>query len=1162
MEVIQTLDRDCSALAGLFQMVINDMKGSGPMWEDFLSRASKLHHALKATLAALSSFLDAFQKIADAATSTRGATREVGAALTRICLRHRAVESRVKTLTSALVECVVVPLQEKVEEWRRSQHTFDKEHTKEYKKARAEIKKRTENAARLQKKARKAGRNSELNKVLESTVVELQARYGALEEVERSAVRQALTEERSRYCAFANALRPVLDEEVGLVSELGHLHEVMTQLEKHTADPHVLPPASEQVLLDIKAGETQWSWQTPPSSPSSLGSRKSSMCSISSLNSSSSSSTHSPSHHNRTRSVSQASGLSEQSCGSEGSTPSPAVSNATWPNLTDPALHHKAAPHLSDRPHTISSAYEKGRDRPPLTVYTFQPPEGRSGPASPQICSQPCSPVCLELESGCVSPLVGLTATISRRSSRTSLHHNLSSSSQESLAPSGKPKPPVPNRCSSLERPALPEKKPTIRNQQPQQQQPQQQQPLQQQPLQQQPLQQQPLQQQPQQQQPLPQQPQPQQPQPQQQQQQQSQPQSQSQQQQQQPPQQQQIQKQQHQSQQQPAQPQQEIQQNQPQQEQTQPPRAMSQYGSNKMVPMVPDFNMAAPDMIVPQPVYSNMAELCGGVVSRNCGTVGVETAETDGSNLSLVSSSDTGSQHNLPHEVSAVSDEFEASKYCTLHRYSDQPLHHYQPGRVVLRRHLSQSGIASPRSGTLRRSGSHGQKPPPPVRRTPSISTITSTVPSVASLTDVNTSSSTSLNNSPTHLTTSASTLGSSSSINGSVNTCGSASPSQGSSNGSPLQRTDSESSTPVGSLENLPPPPAFLLEDGTEETNPAPDPDLSTPEGVRYICEPFGPPAPIQDKCLQQRAMTVSDTVKTLQESQHQPPSPVTHHRSQSLRCTQPAHKAVQILEERRVSLEDARASLMTTLNAKLAAQINNQQHSKQIQKQYQQTSREGSQSPRMSRARLGSVQEGMTMDSPSQSPVHYPTMQISKQDHIYLNKHQHMQYQSPLYQHSTFSQPNLHQLQQQPLQKQINTYDDIQSIVYQPGIGMNKDPNQQAFLQSLNEKLSQRQQGVESMTSSGSPRLRSRRNPSANLKPHPNGSAPGAQVQRSGSGASEKASKVRQWIASKTMGNEKKSSAESAALRESLLDQIKRGTTLRRAKHVADRSAPKVS
>uniref|UniRef100_A0A0P4W6L3 IMD domain-containing protein n=1 Tax=Scylla olivacea TaxID=85551 RepID=A0A0P4W6L3_SCYOL len=293
MEVIDTLDRDCSALAGLFQMVINDMKGSGPMWEDFLTRASKLQHALKAMLVALTSFLDAFQRIADAATSTRGATKEVGAALTRICLRHRAVENRVRTLTTALVECVVLPLQERVEEWRRSQHALDKDHTKEYKKARSEIKKRAENAARLQKKAKKAGKNSELNKVLESTVVDLRARFGALEEVERTAVRNALTEERARYCAFAHALTPVLVEEVGLVSELGHLQEVMTQLEKHSADPHTLPPASEQVLLDIKGGEAQWSWQTPPSSPSSLGSRKSSMCSISSLNSSSSSSTQS-----------------------------------------------------------------------------------------------------------------------------------------------------------------------------------------------------------------------------------------------------------------------------------------------------------------------------------------------------------------------------------------------------------------------------------------------------------------------------------------------------------------------------------------------------------------------------------------------------------------------------------------------------------------------------------------------------------------------------------------------------------------------------------------------------------------------------------------------------------------------------------------------------
>lgn len=47
---------------------------------------------------------------------------------------------------------------------------------------------------------------------------DLRARYCALEEVERSAVRLALTEERARYCAFANALRPVLVSHAAFVT--------------------------------------------------------------------------------------------------------------------------------------------------------------------------------------------------------------------------------------------------------------------------------------------------------------------------------------------------------------------------------------------------------------------------------------------------------------------------------------------------------------------------------------------------------------------------------------------------------------------------------------------------------------------------------------------------------------------------------------------------------------------------------------------------------------------------------------------------------------------------------------------------------------------------------------------------------------------------------
>ena len=93
-----------------------------------------------------------------------------------------------------------------------------------------------------------------------------------------------------------------------MLGELSRVQEVVQQLDKHTADPKTLPPASEQVIADLKTSDAGWCFQTPPSSPSSLGSRKSSMCSISSLNSSSSGSSkshHSPSHPHWHRSLSQ-----------------------------------------------------------------------------------------------------------------------------------------------------------------------------------------------------------------------------------------------------------------------------------------------------------------------------------------------------------------------------------------------------------------------------------------------------------------------------------------------------------------------------------------------------------------------------------------------------------------------------------------------------------------------------------------------------------------------------------------------------------------------------------------------------------------------------------------------------------------------------------------
>lgn len=72
MEAMAAVERDCSAIGSLFQMVINDMKSGSQNWEDLVIKATKFHSQMKATIVASTAFLDAFQKIADMATSTRG----------------------------------------------------------------------------------------------------------------------------------------------------------------------------------------------------------------------------------------------------------------------------------------------------------------------------------------------------------------------------------------------------------------------------------------------------------------------------------------------------------------------------------------------------------------------------------------------------------------------------------------------------------------------------------------------------------------------------------------------------------------------------------------------------------------------------------------------------------------------------------------------------------------------------------------------------------------------------------------------------------------------------------------------------------------------------------------------------------------------------------
>uniref|UniRef100_A0A8C9K638 MTSS I-BAR domain containing 2 n=1 Tax=Panthera tigris altaica TaxID=74533 RepID=A0A8C9K638_PANTA len=216
---------------------------SYPIWEDFNSKATKLHSQLRTTVLAAVAFLDAFQKVADMATNTRGGE-------------------------GVWLEVGFAP------GWERLK----------YKRARHEIKKKSSDTLKLQKKARKG--KGDLQPQLDSALQDVNDMYLLLEETEKQAVRRALIEERGRFCTFITFLQPVVNGELTMLGEITHLQGIIDDLVVLTAEPHKLPPASEQVIKDLKGSDYSWSYQTPPSSPSGSGSRKSSMCSAPSSSSS------------------------------------------------------------------------------------------------------------------------------------------------------------------------------------------------------------------------------------------------------------------------------------------------------------------------------------------------------------------------------------------------------------------------------------------------------------------------------------------------------------------------------------------------------------------------------------------------------------------------------------------------------------------------------------------------------------------------------------------------------------------------------------------------------------------------------------------------------------------------------------------------------------
>ncbi|EPB69211.1 hypothetical protein ANCCEY_11699 [Ancylostoma ceylanicum] len=212
-------DMEFNALSALYQSVVQDMKQSYPAWEMVGQRAQKLSAQLRATAACLAGFVDSVQAVSDYANNLKGAARDMGVCMTRVCMRERALEHRLRAVADALADETAVSIQQRAAYWKQRTAELDKTAAKHVKKVRT-----------------RKGRPDP------SAVAE-----------QRQLCSQILSEQRTQFSFFIGTLMPVLNAEISLLDEGSHIRQVVDNLDSTVklVDGHTLV---QTILGDVSQG--------------------------------------------------------------------------------------------------------------------------------------------------------------------------------------------------------------------------------------------------------------------------------------------------------------------------------------------------------------------------------------------------------------------------------------------------------------------------------------------------------------------------------------------------------------------------------------------------------------------------------------------------------------------------------------------------------------------------------------------------------------------------------------------------------------------------------------------------------------------------------------------------------------------------------------------
>uniref|UniRef100_A0A7E4VGG6 IMD domain-containing protein n=1 Tax=Panagrellus redivivus TaxID=6233 RepID=A0A7E4VGG6_PANRE len=203
---------EAPAFPALFQAVAGDLKTSSQAWDSIVKSAAKVATQLLNTAASMNTMIDCIQVIGDSANNIKGASRDIGASLTRFCMRQRSIESHLRKLATALNTDFCDAMDKKGDEW--------KKHVSE-----------------IERRRGKCFKKSSKKKYLNNEELLADQRESCLE---------LMFEQRKQFGYFVNAFMPVMDIEVDLLMEgelVKQARDAMYDM-VHVTDPHAVVYAS------------------------------------------------------------------------------------------------------------------------------------------------------------------------------------------------------------------------------------------------------------------------------------------------------------------------------------------------------------------------------------------------------------------------------------------------------------------------------------------------------------------------------------------------------------------------------------------------------------------------------------------------------------------------------------------------------------------------------------------------------------------------------------------------------------------------------------------------------------------------------------------------------------------------------------------------------